>query len=110
MTSNIDNKAILPEIQPRAGLMRGVRIWYDPDSILANSFEERGQQMGYVYIFGEGSPAVFDGTTWHPVCSEDPAWEPTHDDVSDQHFNIIEQAKINPKYLELATHLSAVLA
>ncbi len=92
-----------PKIQPRAGLMRGVRLWADPDGILESPFMEQGMQMGYIYVYGEESPAVFDGTAWHPVMSEN---EPVNPEIiSAQYYKVIEYAESNKEYEELAQYI-----
>lgn len=93
-------------IRPRAGLMRGARLWPDPDGILVSPFLEDGQQMAYVYVYGEEAPAVFDGVTWHPILTGDLDWYGMQDDIANQYYKIIEQAKTNPNYSELAKHIS----
>lgn len=58
-------------IKPNAGQLRGVRAVRDPEGILLDSFTDAmGGQVGYVIVYGEGMPAVFDGTTWHPITEE----------------------------------------
>lgn len=64
-------------IKSNAGRMRGVRVMRDPDAILMDSFtDESGMQYGYVVVYGEGSPAVHDGESWHPISTmSDDEWE-----------------------------------
>lgn len=99
-----------PAIPARAGLMQGVRLWPDPDGILESSFMEQGMQMGYVFVYGEDAPSVFDGTTWHSVIADPSAWSSMQDVVADQYYKIIEQAKENPAYEELAKYITGVPA
>jgi hypothetical protein len=109
MTENTENQTentTAPlTISPRAGLTRGVRLVPDPDGILASTFIEQGSQMGYVYVYGEESPAVFDGKTWHPIISADVDWFSMHDEIAIQYHKIVEQAKINKQYEELASYV-----
>jgi len=92
-------------ISPRAGLTRGVRLVPDPDGILASTFTEQGMTMGYVYVYGEESPAVFDGTTWHSILVESADWYSMQDEIAAQYHKIVEQAKINKEYEELASYV-----
>jgi hypothetical protein len=58
-------------IKPNAGQLRGVRAVRDPDGILSDPFHDpMGGYVGYVIVYGEGLPAVYDGTTWHPITDE----------------------------------------
>jgi hypothetical protein len=91
-------------ITPRAGLLRGVRLWGDPDGILESPFEEYGQMMGYVFVYGEEAPAVFDGTKWIPIVTEGKSVLPTH--ISDQYYRILEHAKVNPIYEDLGKYIT----
>ena len=108
MTENTENQtettASATAINPRAGLMRGARLWPDPDGILEGPFTEQGTQMGYVYVYGEESPAVFDGTTWHSVVAAGQAISP--DDISNQYYKIIDHSKTNAQYEELARYIT----
>jgi hypothetical protein len=112
MSSNPENKlyAAIPSnsIIPRAGLLRGVRLWADPDSILESPFEESGMMMGYVYVYGEEAPAVFDGTTWHSILSAGETVDPS--DISEQYYKVIEHSKVNAQYLDIAQHITAANA
>lgn len=93
-----------PAIPPRAGLMRGVRLWADPDGILESPFMEQGVQMGYIYVYGEESPAVFDGTTWHPVMVGNRQVDPEM--ISAQYYKVIEHSESNKEYEELAQYIT----
>lgn len=93
-------------INPRAGLMRGVRIWPDPDGILCSPFEEQGHKMGYVFVYGEEEPAVFDGKTWHPVLAEGFSWDTMQEDVAAQYYLIVEHAQKNEAYQTLASYVT----
>jgi hypothetical protein len=66
---------------------------------------EQGIQMGYVYVYGEDAPAVFDGTTWHSVMADPSVWSSMQDLVAGQYYNIIEHAKENSAYEELAKYI-----
>jgi hypothetical protein len=89
-------------INPRAGLMRGVRLWPDPDKILYSPFEENGQTLGYVLVYGEEAPSVFDGTTWHPVIENVDQWPEMLPLISEQYYKIVEHAEKNEAYKQLA--------
>lgn len=104
MTAEAKDQAS-PLISPRAGLMRGVRLWADPDGILESPFGEQGQKMGYVYVYGEDSPAVFDGTTWHDVIENPEDWYSMQDLIASQYYKIIDHSKINKDYEELAMYI-----
>lgn len=92
----------MTNINPRAGLMRGVRLWPDPDSILLSPFEENGQTLGYVLVYGEEAPAVFDGTTWHPIIDNADQWSEMHPLIAEQYYKIVEHAEKNDAYAQLA--------
>jgi hypothetical protein len=98
-----------PTIPPRAGLMRGARIMPDPEGILESPFMEQGIQMGYVYVYGEEEPAVFDGATWHPVLTDPSAWNSIlmQNVIVAQYDKIIAQAKTNSVYEVLATSITS---
>lgn len=112
MTENTKNQTEIstPLISPRAGLMQGVRLWPDPDGILESPFMEQGMQMGYVYVYGEDTPSVFDGITWHPVLIDPSAWDSMQNEIADQYYKIIEQAKKNPAYEALASSITSYAA
>jgi hypothetical protein len=95
-----------PKIPARAGLMRGARLWPDPAGILESPFMENGMQMGYVLVYGEEFPAVYDGITWHPVIDDPSAWASMQDVVADQYYKIIDYAKKDAAYEELATYIT----
>ena len=95
-----------PAIPPRAGLLRGVRLWPDPDGILASPFEEQGQKMGYVYVYGEEAPAVFDGVVWHSIISEPEDWYSMQDQIAAQYYKIVEHTKKNNAYEQLAVYIN----
>ena len=109
MTENTQNQtettAAPLTISPRAGLTRGVRLVPDPDGILASNFTEQGMKMGYVYVYGEESPAVFDGATWHPILNAGVDWYSMQDEIAAQYHKIVEQAKVNKQYEELASYV-----
>ena len=108
MTSNTESKAETtintPRIPPRAGLLRGVRLWADPDGILESPFNEDGMKMGYIYVYGEDSPAVFDGTAWHSVLLGDQ--EIDQQIIADQYYKVIEHSETNKDYEELARYIT----
>jgi hypothetical protein len=84
--------------------MRGVRLWADPDGILESPFDEQGQKMGYIYVYGEDSPAVFDGTNWHSVLVDNQ--DVDQQIIADQYYKVIEHAESNPTYQELARYIT----
>jgi hypothetical protein len=94
------------KINPRAGLLRGVRLWPDPDGILDSPFEEQGQKMGYVYVYGEEEPAVFDGTAWHPILVDSLDWNSMQDEVAAQYYKVIKHAETNKEYEDLANYIN----
>jgi hypothetical protein len=81
-------------------------MWPDPDGILASSFEEQGQKMGYVYVYGEESPAVFDGTTWHSILVGDVDWYSMQEKIAVQYYKIVEHAKTNKEYEQLSSYVT----
>lgn len=92
----------MTNINPRAGLMRGVRLWPDPDGILISPFQENGQTLGYVLVYGEEAPAVFDGTEWHSVIENPDQWAEMMPLISEQYYKIVEHAEKNEVYKQLA--------
>jgi hypothetical protein len=92
-------------IKANAGKMRGVRVMRDPDGVLFSPFtDETGMQYGYVIVYGEGYPAVFDGENWHPV-SEVPEseWDDSlQERLVEQGTKIATAAAGSPVYAELA--------
>lgn len=92
-------------IRPSAGKMRGAVPMRDPDGILLSPFtDESGTQYGYVIIYGQGVPAVYDGETWHNVISVDESqWEEQLQNlIVDQGSKIAQAAMTSPVYAELA--------
>jgi len=92
-------------IKPNAGKMQGVRVMRDPDGILLDPFTDvDGSKYGYVIVYGEGVPSVFDGEVWHPVITgsvED--WEDQLQQlIVDQGSKIATAAQTSPVYAELA--------
>jgi hypothetical protein len=67
---------------------------------------ENGMQMGYILVYGEEFPAVFDGTTWHPVIADPSAWASMQDVVAAQYYKVVDHAKENAAYEELATYIT----
>ena len=94
------------KIKPQAGTMRGVRVMRDPQGILTDPYMDptMGAQFGYVVVFGEGEPAVFDGENWHPIYEGDAgewqAWQMTR--LQEQALRISHAADKEPVYAELA--------
>ena len=101
------------KIKPQAGTMRGVRVMRDPQGILMDPFMDpvMGGQFGYVVVYGEGEPAVFDGETWHPIYEGDASnW--VADQMSrlqEQMMKIAQAATTEPVYAELARLLGMPL-
>jgi hypothetical protein len=95
-------------IKANTGKMRGIRVMRDPDGILLDPFtDESGTQYGYVVVYGEDSPAIFDGTTWHPVLDGDVSWEDSiHELLLAQATKIAEKAATSPIYAEMARMLN----
>lgn len=93
-------------IKPRAGLMRGARLWADPEGILVSPFMEGPEQMGYVLVYGEEEPAVFDGTTWHPILEDDKNWFELDQLIAAQYYKILDYAEKNEIYKELASYVT----
>jgi hypothetical protein len=65
---------------------------------------EQGVQMGYVYVYGEESPAVFDGTNWHSVTADSQSIDP--EIIAAQYYKVIEHAESNEAYGELAQYIT----
>jgi hypothetical protein len=103
MTEN-NETSNTPKIPARAGLMRGVRLWADPDGILESPFDEDGMKLGYVYVYGEDAPAVFDGKNWHSVLVDDQGVD--QQIIADQYYKIVDHAEANPAYEELARFIT----
>jgi hypothetical protein len=63
-----------------------------------------GGQFGYVVVYGESEPAVFDGETWHPIYEGDASnW--TNEQMvrlQEQMMKIAQAAPTEPVYAELA--------
>lgn len=92
-------------IKSDAGRMRGVRVMRDPEGILLDPFvDEGGNKYGYVIVYGEGAPAVFDGTEWHSVLvgGEDDWENSVQSLIVDQGTKIAMAAQTSPVYAELA--------
>ena len=101
------------KIRPQSGTMRGVRVMRDPQGILMDPFMDpvMGGQFGYVVVYGEGEPAVFDGETWHPIYEGDASnW---HNEqmgrLQEQMAKIAQAATTEPVYAELARLLGMPL-
>jgi hypothetical protein len=94
------------KIKPRAGTMRGVRVMRDPLGILIDPYMDpvMGSQFGYVAVYGEDLPAVFDGETWHPIFEGDGSnWMSTQiETLQGQMMKIAQAATTEPIYAELA--------
>jgi len=91
-------------IKANAGKMRGVRVMRDPEGVLLDPFvDETGIQYGYVLVYGEEEPAVFDGENWHSIMDSEENWEETlPDKLQTQAHKIMELAPTNQVYAELA--------
>jgi hypothetical protein len=102
---NNEELSIGSVVRPRAGMTRGVRIWPDPDGIFFCPFMEQGKQLGYIFVYGEEEPAVFDGKEWHPIMSGDFKWEDMQEQIVAQYYKIFEHAQKNPAYKAIAERL-----
>jgi hypothetical protein len=90
-------------IKPFAGKMRAVRVMSDPLGILLNTFEQDGAKFGYVIVYGEDSPAVFDGTNWHSILEDGVNWETDYASLlADQMQKIKDSAELDPAYENIA--------
>jgi len=91
-------------IKANSGKMRGVRVMRDPAGILMDPFtDSTGMQYGYVLVYGEEAPAVFDGENWHSIIDETDNWEETlSEKLQVQATKIMELAPTEPAYAELA--------
>jgi len=100
------------KIKPQAGTMRGVRVMRDPQGILMDPFMDplMGSQFGYVVVYGEGEPAVFDGETWHPIYEGDATNWTTEQmaRLQEQAMKIAQAATTEPVYAELARLIGIV--
>lgn len=99
-------------IKANAGKMRGVRVMRDPDAVLIDSFtDDSGIQYGYVVVYGEGSPAVHDGETWHLITTvTDEEWEANLQQlIVEQGTKIAAAAATSPVYAELAKIMNIVV-
>lgn len=94
------------KIKPRAGTMRGIRVVRDPQGILMDPYIDpvMGGQYGFVVVYGEEAPAVFDGENWHPVYEGDASnWTAEHmNKLQEQLMKIAQAAQTEPVYAELA--------
>lgn len=100
------SEEISATIKPRAGLMRGARLWADPEGILVSPFMEGPEQMGYVLVYGEESPAVFDGTNWHSILDTDADWFEMDQVIAAQYYKILDYADKHEVYKELAGYVT----
>ena len=102
------------KIKPSAGTMRGVRVMRDPLGILMDPFMDpvMGAQFGYVVVYGEGEPGVFDGETWHAIYEGDASnWAGEQmTRVQEQAMRIIQAGATEPVYAELARLIGLVPA
>lgn len=93
--------------------MRGVRVMRDPQGILMDPFMDpvMGGQFGYVVVYGEEAPAVFDGEEWRPIFEGDAGtWETVQmARMQDQAMKIAQAAGSEPVYAELARLIGIVL-
>lgn len=101
------------KIKPQAGTMRGVRVMRDPLGILMDPFTDpvMNGQFGYVVVYGEGEPAVFDGETWHPIFEGDGSeWATVQmNRMQEQAMKIAHAAQTEPVYAELARLIGIVI-
>jgi hypothetical protein len=90
-----------------AGHMRGFRIARDPDGILFSPFDYAGTKMGYVITYGEGVPAVHDGTDWVVVIDDEKAltFEDDLQGLIVQQATAIAAGMSNPVYAELGAQM-----
>lgn len=97
------------KIRPSAGTMRGVRVVRDPLGILLDPFMDpvTNEKLGYVVVYGEGEPAVFDGKTWHPVFEGDLGdWDSAQlEFIQGQMMKIAQAAPTEPAYADLASRM-----
>jgi hypothetical protein len=98
-------------IKANAGKMRGVRVMRDPEGILLDPFvDDNGIQYGYVLVYGEEAPAVFDGTQWYPILDDEQNWEDTlPEKLQVQAQKIVEHAPTNVVYAELAAIMNILV-
>lgn len=92
-------------VRPRAGTTRGVRVWPDPDGILFCPFTEQGKQLGYIFVYGEDEPAVYDGKEWHPIMSGEYNWADMQELIVKQYRTIFAHAQKNSEYKSIAERL-----
>jgi hypothetical protein len=95
-------------IKANAGKMRGIRVMRDPEGILLDPFtDETGIQYGYVVVYGEEAPAIFDGTEWHPVLDGTSSWEDQLQElITTQATRLVEKGATNQVYAEIARMLN----
>lgn len=86
--------------------MRGARLWADPEGILISPFMEGPVQMGYVLVYGEEEPAIFDGTAWHSILGEGQSWYEMEEIIAAQYYKILEYADKDEVYKELASYVT----
>lgn len=98
-------------LKPNAGQMRGFRIVRDPDGILLNPFEIMGMKYGYVFSYGEGSPAVHNGDEWVSVLTgtESEFEDKFQEILVAQGTRIAQAAPSNPIYAELAAQMNILV-
>lgn len=93
--------------------MRGVRVVRDPQGILMDPYMDpvMGAQFGFVVVYGEEAPAVFDGETWHPIYEGDASnWVAEQmTRLQEQMVKIAQVAATEPVYAELARLLGMPL-
>jgi hypothetical protein len=97
------------KIRPEAGKLRGVRIMEDPKGLLMDTFMDmNGQtQYGYLILAAEGSPAVYDGLDWHPICDDMDASEMLS--LADRQMEAIKAVALDsPEYAKMLSIFSVV--
>ena len=62
--------------------------------------------MGYIFVYGEEAPAVFDGTNWHDLLSNPDDWYSMQDQVAAQYYKVVEHSKKNSEYEQLAMYIN----
>jgi hypothetical protein len=98
-------------IKTNAGMMRGFRIVNDPKGILISPFDSNGIKYGYILTYGEGTPAIHDGTDWVSVLEEEmPDLEQRLPEyISNQAMAIAMAINEDPVYADLASKMNIVM-
>ena len=100
------------KIKSQAGLMRGVRVMQDPNSILLSTFTGLdGVQYGYVVVPTEDSPAVFDGIEWHSILEDEVQdWPSFAMAAATEQFSAIQLNLSVPAYQQILTSMYGMVA